>query len=382
MEHQSGNWDLVIKVKYGNHLKRFKSFVKQRRLEYNMTTLRSKIKDAFNLDQDAELALSYEDDDGDTITLEQDEDLIDAIINQQLNPLRIEVQLRTPSAELVQCFRSMLMSSYSTSANGPVMQELDSQRRINWGRIGDINQSFHSDHCGCHSSPHVCGLRPKKLKLKSRFIQDLTIPDGTRVTTSTPWIGGDQIGNCHAVQLQIPPTGFPVEENIDVQVDFIAPSKPGRYISIWRLLSPSGKNFGHCFWVLIKVELPSAAIGTTSSSLDLNLSPENKYAGAGLLEPIALADQRMHCVVKQPDTVGSSQQSNKPLIDLNEDGPNVNSTVDLGDTKEAVSEWGRLLSELHDMGFCDEDLNRRLLVEYDGSIKRVVLDLIAKEKMV
>lgn len=110
-----------------------------------MTTFRSKIKDAFNLDQDAELALSYEDDDGDTITLEQDEDLIDAIINQQLNPLRIEVQLRTTSAELVQRFRSMLMSSYSTSANGPVMQELDSQRRINWGRIGDINQSFHSD---------------------------------------------------------------------------------------------------------------------------------------------------------------------------------------------------------------------------------------------
>ncbi|XP_078158370.1 protein JOKA2-like isoform X2 [Carex rostrata] len=369
-----------------------------------MTTLRSKIKDAFNLDQDAELALSYEDDDGDTITLEQDEDLIDAIINQQLNPLRIEIQLRTPSAELVQRFRSMLMSSYSTSANGPVMQELDSQRRINWGRIGDINQSFHSDHCGCHSSPHVCDLRPKRLKLKSRFIQDITIPDGTRVTTSTlftkiwrvcnngkdpwpygtqlVWIGGDQIGICHAVQLMIPPSGFPVQENIDVQVDFIAPSKPGTYISIWRLLSPSGKNFGHCFWVLIKVELPSAAFGTTSSSLDLNLSPENKYAGAELLEPIALADQHMYCVVKQPDTVGSYQQSNKPLIDLNEDGPNVNSTVDLGDTKEAVSEWGRLLSELRDMGFCDEELNRRLLVEYDGSIKRVVLDLIAKEKKV
>lgn len=98
-----------------------------------------------------------------------------------------------------------------------------------------------------------------------------------------------------------------------------------------------------------QVELPSAAFGTTSSSLDLNLSPEIKYAGAGLLEPIALADQRMHCVVKQPDTVDSSQQSNKPLIDLNEGGPNVDSTVDLGDTKEAVSEWGRLLSELHDM---------------------------------
>lgn len=132
-------------MKYGNHLKRFKSFVKEKRLDYNMTRLRSKINNAFDFDQDAELALSYEDDDGDSITLEQDEDLIDAIINQQLNPLRIEVQLRTSSAELVQRFRNMLMSSYSTSANGPVTRELDSQMRINWGRIGDINQGFHSD---------------------------------------------------------------------------------------------------------------------------------------------------------------------------------------------------------------------------------------------
>lgn len=132
-------------MKYGNVLKRFNTFVKEGRLDYNMDKLKLKIKDAFNLDQDAELALTYEDDDGDVITLEQDDDLIDATVNQQLNPLLIEVQLRTPGAELAHCFRSMFMSSYSTSANGQVVQELDTQRRINLGRIRDINQSFHND---------------------------------------------------------------------------------------------------------------------------------------------------------------------------------------------------------------------------------------------
>lgn len=71
--------------------------------------------------------------------------------------------------------------------------------------------------------------------------------------------------------VQIPLTGFPVQENIDVQVDFIAPSKPGRYISIWRLLSPSGKNFGHCFWVLIKVLILWRSISSSHTYLKINL---------------------------------------------------------------------------------------------------------------
>jgi hypothetical protein len=81
----------------------------------------------------------------------------------------------------------------------------------------------------------------------------------------------------------------------------------------------------------------------------LNLSLDSKYAQAGLLKPFALEDQPTHQVTKQPDMVGSSQQSNKPLIDLNEDSQNVNSTVDLANNKEPNSEWGRLLAELHDM---------------------------------
>jgi hypothetical protein len=74
-----------------------------------------------------------------------------------------------------------------------------------------------------------------------------------------------------------------------------------------------------------------------------------KYAKAGLLEPFAQEDQHMHQVTKQPDMIGSSQHSNKPLIDLNKDSQNVNSTVALANNKEPISEWGILLAELHDM---------------------------------
>lgn len=39
----------------------------------------------------------------------------------------------------------------------------------------------------------------------------------------------------------------------DVAVDFLAPAKPGRYISYWRLALPSGQKFGQQVWVLIQV---------------------------------------------------------------------------------------------------------------------------------
>jgi next-to-BRCA1 protein 1 len=40
---------------------------------------------------------------------------------------------------------------------------------------------------------------------------------------------------------------------IDVCVDFVAPVKPGRYISYWRLTSPDLVKFGQRVWVLIQV---------------------------------------------------------------------------------------------------------------------------------
>jgi next to BRCA1 gene 1 protein len=53
--------------------------------------------------------------------------------------------------------------------------------------------------------------------------------------------------------VQIPANGFPVDKEIDVAVDFVSPARPGRYISYWRLASPSGQKFGQRVWVHIQV---------------------------------------------------------------------------------------------------------------------------------
>lgn len=53
--------------------------------------------------------------------------------------------------------------------------------------------------------------------------------------------------------MQIPVMGFPVDEELDVALDCVAPSVPGQYASYWQLITPSGQKFGEEVWVIIQV---------------------------------------------------------------------------------------------------------------------------------
>lgn len=48
---------------------------------------------------------------------------------------------------------------------------------------------------------------------------------------------------------------MPVDSELDIAVDFVAPEEPGEYASYWRMSSPSGQQFGHRVWVVIQVVL-------------------------------------------------------------------------------------------------------------------------------
>ncbi|RWW69959.1 hypothetical protein BHE74_00022402 [Ensete ventricosum] len=64
-------------------------------IDHNMTSLRKKIINLFKLSPEADLVLTYVDEDGDTVALDDDDELRDAAVNQHLNPLRINVQLKS-----------------------------------------------------------------------------------------------------------------------------------------------------------------------------------------------------------------------------------------------------------------------------------------------
>ncbi|KAM0893929.1 hypothetical protein ACQ4PT_024826 [Festuca glaucescens] len=165
-----------------------------------------------------------------------------------------------------------------------------------------------------------------RLQLDCCFIKDLTVPDGTVMAPSTPfrkiwcmrnsgstawpsgtqltWIGGDQFAHQSSVKLGISEFGFPAGGEIDVCVDFVAPAKPGRYISYWRLTSPDLLKFGQQVWVLIQVEKPVQTSGKNdSAAINLNLAPDDNSTTS---KPF-MVEQRVQ-------TSGSKQT---PAINLN-----------------------------------------------------------------
>jgi len=149
-------------------------------------------------------------------------------------------------------------------------------------------------------------MKSKREKLDSRFILDVTVLDGTLMAPSTPfmkiwrmhnngsivwplgtqlvWVGGDQFALQTSVPLEIPVNGFPLDKEIDVAVDFVAPTRPGRYIAYWRLASPSGQKFGQRVWVHIQVEDPSFANDNNrNAAINLNLPPESNITNTSNL---------------------------------------------------------------------------------------------------
>uniref|UniRef100_A0A5B7C0L9 ZZ-type domain-containing protein n=1 Tax=Davidia involucrata TaxID=16924 RepID=A0A5B7C0L9_DAVIN len=84
---------LVIKVKYSDTLRRFTAYVDENGLlDLDMAGLKMKIHCLFRFSPDADLTMTYIDEDKDEVTLVDDDDLCNAT-RQNLNPLRINVQL-------------------------------------------------------------------------------------------------------------------------------------------------------------------------------------------------------------------------------------------------------------------------------------------------
>ncbi|KAK3037522.1 hypothetical protein RJ639_030330 [Escallonia herrerae] len=83
---------IVVKVKYGETLRRFNARIVDEELELDMDGLREKILGLFKFSPSADLSVTYIDEDGDVVTLADDEDLCD-VVRQSLNPLRVIVNL-------------------------------------------------------------------------------------------------------------------------------------------------------------------------------------------------------------------------------------------------------------------------------------------------
>eukprot|EP00246_Nothoceros_aenigmaticus_P018380 TRINITY_DN958_c0_g1_i1.p1 TRINITY_DN958_c0_g1~~TRINITY_DN958_c0_g1_i1.p1 ORF type:complete len:748 (+),score=143.90 TRINITY_DN958_c0_g1_i1:179-2422(+) len=140
-------------------------------------------------------------------------------------------------------------------------------------------------------------------KLDARFVQDVSIFDGTEFAPSAnftkiwrlrnsgtaSWpqhtqlvhVGGDELGAVSATSVELPENGLAPEAEVDASVDLVAPEKPGRYVSHWRLQAPTGQKFGHRVWVLIQVvpkdeESPQVAESLSQESEVLSVAVDTQ----------------------------------------------------------------------------------------------------------
>ncbi|KAL7191889.1 hypothetical protein ACSBR2_023880 [Camellia fascicularis] len=289
------------------------------------------------------------------------------------------------------------------------------------------------------------GMKPCRPKLESRFILDVNVMDGTVMTPSTPftkiwrmrnngnvvwpqgtqlmWIGGDKLSNAISVELQISSNGLPVDNELDVAVDFTAPELPGQYTSYWRMASPSGQKFGQRVWVLIQVDaslkdslydsfnglnlnLPPASSGITGPEMvnmpfepvvDSFPAPNNPNRAKDLVEPIVYShpnkDQEQNFPINDTLLVGGGVSNpvtpvapatvSYPVIDLSEVAPALPSPsadvvllpkADVVPSPKADVEQ-TLLRELEEMGFKQIDLNKEILRMNEYDLEQSVDDL-------
>ncbi|KAK1314316.1 hypothetical protein QJS10_CPA06g01212 [Acorus calamus] len=287
-------------------------------------------------------------------------------------------------------------------------------------------------------------MKPYKLKLESRFIQDVSVLDGTLMAPGTRftkiwrmfnsgnvewpsgtqlvWIGGDQFGDTGSVLLEISSNGFPIGGEIDVAVDFTAPSRPGRYTSYWRMAAPSGQKFGQRVWVLIQVDNRSDIMFNGFHGVPkLNLPPENSgqkgkeivdvnaeplehssspvpdlshitmeiikpltdgLSGDGTMEPMQVDELMAHL-----SESGSPTAVSYPLIDLSVPAsettpfapPPPMTTTEGGPSETGIGGNNSLeqilLKELEEMGFKQIDLNKEILRRNEYDLERSVDEL-------
>ena len=124
---------------------------------------------------------------------------------------------------------------------------------------------------GVLTTPGILGT-PLGLCDNAVFVSDVTVPDGSVMTPGQEFLKTWKVrntGDCtwgagytivyggyndkmSGVPAALATTVIPNQE-VDVSVQFKAPTKAGEYLSAWRMANPSGYAFGQFFFVKIVV---------------------------------------------------------------------------------------------------------------------------------
>jgi len=223
--------------------------------------------------------------------------------------------------------------------------------------------------------------------LLSRFVQDVTIPDGTAMNpgqqfvkiwklrnegeiawpegTYLEFVGGDKL----AVQKEVSVPAITAGNEVDIAVDMSAPTKPGRYVSYWRLCNADGSRFGQRVWIEIFVQ---------NETKDAEL-----VADKAVVPPTSQSTQTQQMGSMEVETqTGALEQSNKETATTTLMNTNVGTSMEEKQTKDigVDSTCDPMITpqvqSLLDMGFEDQDKLQLLVDKHSGDLVAVVQELL------
>merc|ERR1711871_1706537 len=212
------------------------------------------------------------------------------------------------------------------------------------------------------------------------------------------------------------------KEEVEIVVEAVAPTKPGRYIHYWRLHEPNGAPFGDRIWLDMTVVLnQKVALAKVEKKQVLSVpSPVIEEKKVAPVDALAKAEEEE--VQKKKEVVTIPVVSARPSKEVEGEDAAVQAALDtLPTLKEELSdavsttsttqslsnpdqEWDLLhagvfddntmtadsmirlekykseLDTLSSMGFSDRDLLIKLLDEHNGNVQQVITSFMAKKQ--
>jgi len=246
---------------------------------------------------------------------------------------------------------------------------------------------------GCGRRQNGCGFGAPDVAIYiARFVKDVTVPDGTQLAPSTPFlkiwkmrndgekpwpantrlafIGGDKFSAAESVVLS---ESVSPGVSIDIAVDMVAPSAPGKYVSYYRLVTPDGNRFGHRIWVDVLVAADEVKPVNTQEEAKENTETQDDLESS--VDCLLQLDKEEFKEEDEVEDLGDYVKI-EDAKDVEPNIPSVQQPAPIQEPPKPVDIHADALKILADMGFIDQQLNRALLYRNGNDIMRTIQDLL------
>jgi len=236
-------------------------------------------------------------------------------------------------------------------------------------------------------------------KLAARFVQDITVFDGTQVlpkTTltkiwrmrnvgKTDWpegtmlehVGGDQMGSAEPVSIPRTLAG----QDVDISIDLTAPEEEGRHVGYYRLRGPNGRRFGQRIWVMIQVVNAKNFVSNEVAASDLEeFKPEGEEQTSEVEKPVKEESETepQTDTKTEVSTISTPAEDELPALEGDEDGKDeITSLVTSGSSDDFVdvkAEGSVLAAKLSEICKINLEDAEKFLTKNDESLVQAMID--------